>query len=144
MADIANLVNYEQEYPVDLEFAGEPVGIKINVVSFDSERVVKAVRDVAAERWVDVQASGSDQMTPQQNLEFNRSAERAQLVAAISSWDFGGNSFGELGVDPECTEDNKRYLIDHPNARWIREQLVAKGTAIENFTNRPKKNSAKK
>lgn len=142
--DIANLVNYEQEYPVELKFGGKPVGITIWVVSFDSERVVKAVRDVAAERWVDVQAAGSDHMTPQQNLEFNRAAERAQLVSAISKWDFGGNSFGDLGKDPECNEENRKYLIGHQNARWIREQLVDKGTAIENFTNLPGKRPARK
>lgn len=141
MADISALVQYEKPFPVELEFAGDKVGITINMISFDSERVVKAVRPVDARRVAALYGPKAQELEPDQIVNMAEEADRERLVAAIVSWDFGGNSFDALPVDPECTEENKRYLINHANAGWVRDQLMAAGNNLQNFTEKPLKSS---
>lgn len=134
MADLSKLVEYDKTFPVPLMFKGEPVGITFNIVSFDSERVVRAGESVAGKRWEAIFKNEDHKLTHEQILDFSEMEERERLISAIDSWDFGGNSFGDLGQDPECTEVNKRYIITHPNAKWITDQIKAKGKDLGNFS----------
>ena len=143
--DIANLVTYDKTFPVKLihPATGEETGIVINIVSFDSERVVKAVKAVEAERWRVMFDNDDKKLSPDQVLDFMDKTEREQVIAAIDSWDFGGSSFGDLGVDPECNDANKRHVVEHPNARWIRNQISARGADLTNFFQESATNSRK-
>lgn len=144
MADIANLINYEQTYAVPLIGGGKEIGITFNIVSFDSDRVVKATRAVEAKKWQAVFESEDKKADPERLAELSEESRRERLVACIDSWDFGGHSFGDLPADPECNDANKRYVINHPNALWIRQQIEAKGADIGNFTNLSELPSRKK
>ncbi len=141
MVDIANIVQYEKPFSVALKHGGADVGITIDMLSFDSEKVVRAVRPVDARRVAALYGPKAEEIAPEQIVEMSEEADRERLVAAISGWDFGGNSFADLGVDPECNEKNKRYLVNHPNSLWIRHQLMAAGGNAVNFTSAPAKPS---
>lgn len=144
MADISTLVQYDVAYPVHLEFNGERVGIRIDIVSFDTKDVAKVANDIAGKRWAAVFENEDKKLKTEQVFEFAELEEQEKLISAIKSWDFGGNSFGELGVDPECTDANKRYLVCHQNSKWIRDQLKARAEDLGNFTQAPAKHSKKK
>lgn len=136
MTDLSTLVVYDNAFPVKLVHpqTGKEIGITINIVSFDSERVVRANRIVEGDRWR-VQFQNEDgKLTPEQVVDFIDRAERATLVAAIDSWDFGDHSFDKLDASSEPTEENRAYLINHPNAKWVRAQLLAAGNNLGNFT----------
>ena len=144
MADISTLVQYDVAYPVHLEFNGERVGIRIDIVSFDTKDVAKVANEIAGKRWAAVFENEDKKLKTEQVFEFAELEEQEKLIAAIKSWDFGGNSFGDLGVDPECTDANKRYLVCHQNSKWIRDQLKARAEDLGNFTQAPAKPSKKK
>lgn len=144
MADISTLVQYDVAYPVHLEFNGERVGIRIDIVSFDTKDVAKVANEIAGKRWTAVFENEDKKLKTEQVFEFAELEEQEKLIAAIKSWDFGGNSFGDLGVDPECNDANKRYLVCHQNSKWIRDQLKARAEDIGNFTQAPAKTSKKK
>ena len=144
MADLSQLVQYDVAYPVHLEFNGERVGIRIDIVSFDTKDVAKVANEIAGKRWAAVFENEDKKLKTEQVFEFAELEEQEKLIAAIKSWDFGGNSFGDLGVDPECTEANKRYLVCHQNSKWIRDQLKARAEDLGNFTQAPAKPSKKK
>lgn len=136
MADISALINYDQTFPVKIKnpLTLEEVGITFNVVSMDSERVAVVNKKIDTERWQAVFASEDKKLSAEMIATFGDKAERETLIAAIDSWDWGGNEFGTLGTDPECNEANKRYVIEHPNARWIRDQLSARAADLANFS----------
>lgn len=144
MADISQFVQYDKTYPVPLVFKGKQIGITFNIISFDSERVIRACEHVAAKRWEAVFKNDDRRLTPDQVFEFTSMEERERLVSAIDSWEFNGNSWGDLGQDPECNEANKRYVIGHPNAKWVRDLLNAKGQDLGNFSGELPKPSKKK
>lgn len=129
------MASYDDAIPVKLKNAltGEPVGVTINVVSMDSERVIKAARSVEMRRIREMMESEGNKLSDERAAEYVDIAEREQLIAAIDSWDFAGNSFGELGNDPACTDENKRYLVTHPSAKWIRDQLTQKVSDVKAF-----------
>lgn len=143
--DFSKVVEYDRSFPVELKHpvTGEGVGITFNIVSFDSERVVKASKKVESDRWAAVFANEERKLTPDQLVEFMDRDSRERVIASIDSWDWGGHSFGDLGPDPECTEENKRYVIEHPNARLIRIQIENAGADLGNFSQGPEKPSAK-
>lgn len=141
MADISTLITYDQTFPVAIKnpVTGGDVGITFNMVSMDSERVAIVDKRIDTERWQAVFESKDKKLTPDMIAKFGEKSERERLIVAIDSWDWGDNEFGTLGVNPECTEENKRYVIEHPNARWIRVQLEARAADLVNFTQPSKK-----
>ncbi len=143
--DISNAVAYDQTFPVDLRHpgTGEKIGITIDIVSFDSDRVVKAVKAVEAERWGVVLASDAKKLTPEQVVDFAEKTERVQIINCIAGWNFNGHGFGDLGDDPECTLEAREYLVNHPNAKWIREQIASRAADLGNFFQKPVKSSRK-
>lgn len=133
MTDASKFVEYDKTYPVTLMRGGVPVGITINIVSFDSERVSKAMHAVSARKWKAAAENEDKRLTPEQIYQFVDEEIKECVIAAIDSWEFGGLSWDKLPADPECTEENKRYFVNHPNAKWIRDVIFEKGQSIENF-----------
>ena len=131
MADISKLFEFDKPFAVEIKRRDndEPVGITFNMVSNESARVVAALRKVDADRWK--REAEGEVYDPIAYID-KQHVER--MVAAIDSWDWGGNEFGELGADPECTDANKRYVVTHPNAKWIVDQLAMGSFVVENFT----------
>lgn len=148
--DFSNVVSYETEFPVKLRnpVSGEEIGVTFNVVSFDSESVIRAAKTVESERWKAILESDEKKLTPEKFTEFQEKVEREQVIASIRSWDWGGHDFSELKSDAECTTENKRYVIEHQNAKWIKDQVVARASDIKNFTqgsgNKPARSSRTK
>lgn len=143
--DIASAIAYDQTFPVALRHpgTGEEVGITFNIVSFDSERVVRAVKVIEAERWAEIATSADKKLSAEKVVEYVDKTERAQIEACIDSWDFGGHGFGDLGDNPDCTADAKKYLVNHPNANWIRLQIAARAADLGNFSQAQPKPSRK-
>ena len=143
--DFSTVVSYEQEFPVKLlhPVTGEETGVVFNIVSFESAAVVKAMKKLEAERWQAVFANEDQKLTPEQFAEFNEKMAIEQVVSSVASWDWGGNEFAGLGEDAECTDANKRLVIEHPNSKWIRDQLIARGNDLGNFSQASVKNSAR-
>lgn len=144
MADLSKLIQYDKTFPVVPKLGGNPIGITINIVSFDSERVSRAVAKLDTEKWTLARGNEDKALTDDQRIDFAVRQMNEMIIASIDSWDFGGNSFGDLGVDPECNEENKRYLINHPNSKWIRDVVFAQGQEIDNFFGESPKPSKKK
>lgn len=144
MADASTFVQYDKTHPITLTRGGEPVGITINIVSFDSERVSKAIAKLDAQKWEAARTNEEKVLTPEQRYDFAVQQINEMVIASIDSWDFGGLSWDKLPADPECNEENKRYLINHHNAKWIKDVIFAKGQDIENFFGELPKPSKKK
>lgn len=127
MANMASAVEYDRLYPVAIKNPyGEDTGIVINVVSKDSKRVVDALRKAQSDYWSAIAAGGVDVAAPD--------IERITLVNCIVSWDWGSESWDHIEGSGDASLADREYLIDHPNAKWIKDN-VAVGTAnIENFT----------
>lgn len=144
MADLSQLVQYEKSHPVKPTIDGVPTGFTVNIVSFDSERVSKALARLDAEKWELARANESKELTAEQRYDFAVKQINEMIIASIDSWDFGGNTFGDLKADAECNEANKRYLIGHPNAKWLRDAIFGAGGEIRNFFGELPKPSKKK
>lgn len=136
MSDLSNLFAYDQPTAIKIKnpVTGEDVGITIYARSFESEVVTRVVNNLQAKRVRG--AAGGDQV---EYSDFIEEMERESLIAAIVRWDFGDNSFGHLSAESPCDLDNKRFLITHPNAKWIRDQIRLAIEDIGNFTNPSKK-----
>lgn len=118
--DIAGLVNYEQEFPLELLHpgTGQPIGITFMVKSIDC-----AAADAAAQADAAVKVASGD------------GDDKAHLniyAACISGWDWGENEFD--GDVPEYSEANCRKVIKHPSSKWIVRQLQAAVANVGNFT----------
>ena len=144
MADASTFVQYDKTHPITLTRGGVPVGITINIVSFDSERVSKAIAKLDAQKWEAARTNEEKVLTPEQRYDFAVQQINEMVIASIDSWDFGGLSWDKLPADPECNEKNKRYVLGHANAKWIRDQLNNAGTDLGNFTQASAKPSKKK
>ena len=128
MADLSTMVEYDKTYPVALkDAAGKDIGVVFNVVSSDAERVVKALRKLEADRWASGAVGEEFDFA-----EYIAKQERVRLVAAIDSWDWGDNTFGGIDLSV-CDGETKSKVINHPNAKWIRDQLSMGAANIENF-----------
>lgn len=130
MADLSVAVEYDRVYPVALRnpVNGEEIGVTINVVSTDSRKVVAALRKAQSEYWSEY-AKAKDGEKPELP-----DSERIVLVNCIDSWDWGDQSFGHISGAGAASLADCEYLIDHPNSKWIRDQIGAKTADLENFT----------
>lgn len=135
MANLATLVDYEKEYPINIvnHVTGEPLGITINVVSKDSRRVVNALRDWQARKFDEAARSDKREETSADRLKFIEEHGTETLIASISSWDWGEHSFEHINGSGVPSEDDKRFLVGHPNAGWILTQIAEGAHKIENF-----------
>lgn len=126
--DISNLVTYENPLIVELKnpVTGDGMGIFFHVISADSKPVVKAIRDLQAAWMRDRAVNGDGAAVP----DF----ETAALVACVSDWIWGENTFGHISDGTPATEENKRFVFEHPHAVWIRAQISNASSRLENFT----------
>lgn len=143
--DIANIVQYEEAFLVEIVNPGtrDPIGITINVISMESDTVVKKLREFDKRKIAEHRKAG----TALEDIDFSDERAEVLLAACIHSWDFGGQSFGDLGVDPECTDAAKEYVVRHKNASWLRDQIAAGCAKLENFftaSEKPAKRTSKK
>lgn len=142
--DFSKLIETEKTFPVSLKspIDGSDMGIVFNIVSAQADRVVKAMRKVTSERYKR-EAAGEDHDI----IEASQGLQRAQFIACIDSWEWNGNSWGELGVDPVCNDETKAWLFDQSAAFWVVNQINDAVGRIENFTNpelKPARTSSKK
>lgn len=149
MADISKLVEYDKSVEVDIKnpITGDPIGIKFFVSSSESEAVSSVNRRLHTERMQALFSSGTKEISADESAKFQEKAERESLIASISGWDWGDNEFVHINSESPCTEDNKRFVIEHPNAKWIRDQLTARATDLANFTQasaKPARSTSKK
>lgn len=135
MANLAELVTYEKEYPIEIvnHVTREPLGITINVVSKDSKRVTNALRDWQAAKWdADAKANKTED-SAKDRLEYIEAHGVETLVACISSWDWGDNEFDHIKGAGAASDEDKRYLVGHANAGWMIVQIAEAVHKIENF-----------
>lgn len=136
MADLSSLVEYDKPHPVKIKTPnGEDTGIVINVVSQDSQRVVKALRESQADAW------RSEAVGDGSFADMVKARERTILIHSIDSWDWGEHSFAHINTETPPDLEARTFLIDHPNAGWIRNSLAEGCAVIENFTNPLPKNA---
>jgi hypothetical protein len=136
MANMASMVEYDRLYPIAIKNPyGEDTGIVINVVSKDSKRVVSALRQAQSEYWAAMAAGGEGVVAPD--------VERITLVNCIDSWDWGSESWDHIEGSGVASLADREYLIDHPNAKWIKDNLAVGTANIENFT-QPSQKSARR
>lgn len=142
--NILDIVEYERPHAIKLKhpLSGEDLGVTINVISMESSRVAEAIRAVQR-----VQMESEIAGSPVDAEAAITERENAMMIAVIDSWDWNGTSPGaDLGVDPECTPANKKALLTHKNAKWIKEQIASGCTRIVNFTQdepKPVKNTSR-
>ena len=148
--DFSTLVEYDRTYPVKIyhPITGKETGIVVNVVSSDSKRVVDALRAVQGKRWAEQAVGSADgEAAPKPDAASalaDAMAERARVVMihSIDSWqwpDDGG--FAHIKSDAAPSVEDRTFLVDHPNAGWIRDQIASGCANLENFTQPSQKNA---
>jgi len=138
MTNIANLVQYEAEFPIRLKPPGSktPINVTFWLRSMKSKPVQEIERKhqnaMAMAQFVarqgDADVDAGTIAAAAANLEIEK------LCACLTRWEWNGMEFGDLGVDPECTDANKRAVLNHPNSVWIIEQIYEGAGRIANFT----------
>lgn len=128
MADLSVAVEYDRVYPVVIRHpvTGEDEGVRVNVVSKDSRRVVEALRKEQGDYWSKLADGVKDAAVPD--------VERVVLINCIDSWDWAGSEFAHISGAGAASLDDRIFLIDHPNAKWFRDQLAAGTANLENFS----------
>lgn len=132
MADLSTAVEYDRPHPVVIlhPVTGEDQGIRVNVVSNESARVVEAQRKAVSAYWAALASAGKDEPKPEAP-----DSARIALVHCIDSWDWAGESFAHISGSGSPSLEDREFVIDHPNAIWFRNQLAAGCANIANFTN---------
>jgi len=138
--DLSKLVDYEAEFPVELLHpkTRKPVGVTFwlrSLASKDIKRIDRLGRNAMLVANKDANG-GAFSISPEA-LDVGEKTERDKLIAAITRWDWGDHEFGELGKNPECTAENKAYVLDHPAADWFLADLYAGAGGIANFIQEP-------
>lgn len=129
MANMSAMVEYDRLYPIKVKNPyGEDTGIVINVVSKDSRRVVDALRKAQGEyiNALRIEAGGGDKAI-QPDVEY------ITLLHCIDSWDWGEHEWDHIkGSGPASLED-REYILKHPNAKWVKDNIADGCANIENF-----------
>lgn len=141
--DFSTLVEYDRTYPVKIyhPVTGKETGIVINVVSSDSKRVVDALRVAQGKRWAD-DAAGESKDDASALPALMAEAGRIKLIHSIDSWEWPADGgFAHIKTDSKPSVEDRTFLVDHPNAEWIRVQIASGCANLENFT-QPSQKSA--
>lgn len=133
MTDFSTAVEYDRLYPVKIKHDMAETGITVYVVSKDSRRVVDALRKAQGDYWASL-AQGDESAHPPD-------VERIVLVHCIDSWDWGDNSWGHISGSGPASLEDRQFLIDHPNAKWFRDQIAEGAANLENFSQPSQKNA---
>jgi len=142
--DISKLVAYDEVFPVELaapvlsdkgKVAFKKIGVVFNVQSFESVAVVRAEQSFQTTILTTkfAKASSGETLTGDEIADAEYAGRIERCIAAVKSWNWNGQSFGDLGVDPECTTENKRAVFSHPGSKWIVDQIIRAGSDIANF-----------
>lgn len=126
--NIAELIEYEKPFLVELKNprTGEGLGIVFHVVSSDSQRVTKSLRDAQVSYL-------RDRATKGDNAEFP-DMDTIGLAAAVIDWTWGEHVFDHISDGTPATEENVLHVMRHKGAVWIRNQIKLASENIENFT----------
>lgn len=126
MANLSALVEYDRLYPIKvINPIGEETGIVVNVVSKDSRRVVDALRKAQGDYWSAL-SRGEDAKMPD--------VEYITLLNCIDSWDWGEHEWDHIKGSGVASLEDREYIMNHPNAKWIKDNIAAGTANIENFT----------
>ena len=135
MADISALFD-DVLFPVEIKnkLTGEPIGLTIWIAPFGADESANAWfrSRILVERF---SASGTDVVPLDKMTEIALQADIKRCVASVRKWDWNGNSFAELGIDPPCTDANKARVFN--GASFIVEQLMEAAGKAENFMPKP-------
>lgn len=98
MADLANIKPVPRVLEIMHPGTGMPLGVRVNLVSLDDERLTKIRRSITDKR-LHLEQRGKNFKAPE--LEENR---LAVLVAAITGWEWYNptGEEGDKGYDPEA------------------------------------------
>lgn len=129
--NVLDIIQYEKPHAIKLKHpvTGEEFGPVFNVVSMESDKVAKALREV---QRVHMEAEIAGNKVDAETAIDER--QMAMMIAIVDSWDWAGCEVGELGVNPECTYSNKKALFSHENSKWIKGQIGDGCAKIANFT----------
>lgn len=133
MADLSTRVVYDAEFPVVIvDPAGKDLGVVFYVKSLQARAVQKVERVGRNKLMAAKMASGVENISGDM-LDAAEVIERDKLMASITRWEWHGNSFGDLGADPEFTPENVALIVDHENSGWIVDKLYGGAANIANF-----------
>lgn len=132
MADIFNLVNYETTVPVTI-FKDKSGSVVFDVCSLENERAEKLQSLKRATSLGKRVKSGETDISPEalgEMLSDIIDPTPELLSTCVRSWNWNGHSFGDLGKDPEFTEEN---VIRALSIKWVRELVKSKASELGNF-----------
>lgn len=135
MADISALFD-DALFPVEIENprTKKPIGVTMYIAPFEADATVDwFIRSQA--QMAHIKNAGPPDADTIADIDARAMVLRA--IRAVRKWDWHGNSFGDLGKDPECTDENKRKVIGDPRFSWIADQIFLAGVKAENFTPKP-------
>ncbi len=134
MADIAALFD-DVLFPVELlhPVTKEPVGITFHIAPFEAD----ATADWYMRTQAQYERMKSGEVSADKIAEIDAAVIIKRCAASIRKWDWNGNSFGVLGVDPKCTLENRIAVLSDKGASWIVDQVFQAGVNAENFTRKP-------
>ena len=138
--DIGKLVQPEHLFKLDLTLDDEPIGVTFDIRSSNS-KAAKAVSQRNIKK-----AMERSRKSKGATLSFEELTESVveQYAATVAGWNWNGNEYGDLGVDPEFNLDNVKRVLDEQD--WIFDQVKEAADEIENFIVKPKapaKNTSK-
>jgi len=132
--DLSNRVIYDAEFPVVIvKPDGDNKGVVFYVKSLQSRSIQKIERVGRNELMAQKLTSGATAVSADM-LDAAETIERSKIIATLTRWEWNGNSFGDIGKDPEFTPENIAAIVDHENSGWIVDLLYAGSANIANFT----------
>lgn len=138
MTDFSTAVEYDRAHKIKIvnPVDGSDTGITISVVSQDSKRVTDALRGLQADVWSKM-AEGVT-VSP---VEAAHERENVILYSCIVHWDWGDGSFAHISGDGEPSLEDRKFLIYHNNAKWIKDQIAEVICNLQNFIQPSQKNA---
>jgi hypothetical protein len=132
--DLSNRVVYDAEFPVVIVKPDvDNKGVVFYVKSLQSRSIQKIERVGRNELMAKKLTSGATAVSGGM-LDAAETIERDKIIASIARWEWNGNSFGDMGKDPEFTPENVAAIVDHENTQWVVDLLYAGAANVANFT----------
>lgn len=126
--DFSTRIEYERKFELAIKdpVTGKDSGIKFYVIAADAEPVIKVLREAQAKYFRERAINGDSVVPDDMELEV--------LVASVTDWTWGEAAWGHIKDGVPATEENKRFVLGHQNAGWLRQQVKEGCGRIENFT----------
>ncbi|WP_174804349.1 hypothetical protein [Martelella limonii] len=134
--DISKLHDKSHLFSLDIvnPETDEPVGISMKIRSVSSDDVSAVIRRHTNEN-VELRQKGKTLSA--KKLE---EQEAEKTAACIASWDWGENTYGNLGVPADTWENKVKVLIEQG---WIYQQVAEAANTFGNFTTQSGKAASK-